>query len=94
MTSKNLDSQDRRLGVIGIIINNPDKSYTPLNNILHSFSSIIFGRMGLPYCRRDISIISLIVDGTTDEIGALTGQLGQLEDVSVKTAFTKLPAEQ
>ncbi|MBD3291208.1 CopG family transcriptional regulator, partial [candidate division KSB1 bacterium] len=64
--------------------------YDRLNTILHDYSSIIIGRLGLPYRERRLSIISLIVDGSTDEIGALTGKLGQLPQVTVKTAFAKL----
>ena len=79
----------RRLGVVGIIIYNPDATFQRLNEILHQFGNIIVGRLGLPYRERDLSIISLIIDGNTDDIGALTGQLGQLPDVSVKTAFAK-----
>ena len=51
--------------------------------------ALIIGRLGVPYRERQLSIISLIVDGTTDEIGALTGKLGQLKSVSVKTSFAK-----
>ncbi len=90
MNSETQSPGDRRLGIVGIIVNNPDKVYNSLNTILHKFSDIIIGRMGLPYRRKDVSIISLIVDGTTDQIGAMTGQIGQLGQVTVKTAFAKL----
>ena len=83
-------STNRRIGVIAIIVYNPDEVYHRLNDILHEFSSIIIGRLGLPYRERHLSIISLIVDGNTDEIGALTGKIGQLQNVTVKTAFAKL----
>ena len=52
------------------------------------YSSIIIGRMGIPYRKRGISVISIIVEGDTDEIGALTGRLGNLKGVTVKTALT------
>ena len=81
---------DRRIGFVGIIIEKPDQSYNRLNEILHEHAAIIVGRLGLPYRERDLSIISLIVDGTTDDIGAFTGKLGQLPGVSVKTGFAKL----
>jgi putative iron-only hydrogenase system regulator len=45
--------------------------------------------MGLPYREREVSIISLIVDGTTDELGSLTGKLGNIPQVTVKSALTK-----
>ncbi len=90
MSDEIQDPRDRRLGVVGIIVNNPDKVYNSFNKILHNFSSIIIGRMGLPCRPKDISIISLIVDGSTDQIGAMTGQIGQLAQVTVKTAFAKI----
>lgn len=79
----------RRIGVVSIIVYSPDIVYQKLNEILHQYGSLIIGRLGLPYRERHLSIIALIVDGTTDEIGALTGQLGQLENISVKTSFAK-----
>ena len=57
--------------------------------ILSDYAAIIIGRMGLPYREKDISVISLIVDGTTDALGALTGKLGNLPHVTVKSALTK-----
>ncbi len=80
---------DQRIGVVSIIVYEPDSAYQKLNEILHEFGSIIIGRLGLPYRERHLSIIALIVDGTTDEIGALTGKIGQLKSVTVKTSFAK-----
>ncbi|MCK5146454.1 iron-only hydrogenase system regulator [bacterium] len=83
-------TNERRIGFVGIIIDQPDQSYHELNDILHSYSFLIVGRLGLPYRDRHLSIISLIVDGNTDDIGALTGKVGQLPGVTVKTGFAKL----
>lgn len=82
-------STHRRIGVVAIIIYKPDAVYHKLNDILHEYSSIIIGRLGLPYRERNLSIISLIVDGNTDEIGAMTGKIGQLPHVSVKSSYAK-----
>jgi len=84
-----MTSADKRLGNVAIIVKNPAETHEKLNSILHTHSNIIIGRLGLPRHREKINIISLIVEGTTDEVGALTGKLGQLPSVSVKTAFTK-----
>lgn len=78
----------KRLGVAGIVIENVAAA-EEVNAVLHEFSSIIVGRMGVPYRERGVSIISIILDGTTDEISALTGRLGRIRQVSVKTALTK-----
>lgn len=79
---------DKRLGVIGIVVEDMD-SVSQLNTVLHEYSSLIVGRMGIPYRERGISVISLIVDGSNDEISALTGKIGRLKNVSVKSALTK-----
>ncbi|MCT8977556.1 iron-only hydrogenase system regulator [Clostridium sp. CX1] len=79
---------DKRIGVVGIVIEDI-KSAPNVNDILHSFAHIIVGRMGIPYKEKSISVISLIVDGTSDEISAMTGKLGKIEGVNVKSAITK-----
>ena len=81
-------SMDKRIGVIGIVIEDLSR-ITEVNNILHQYSHIIIGRMGLPYRERGINVISLIVDGTNDDIGALSGKLGKVKGLSVKSALSK-----
>jgi putative iron-only hydrogenase system regulator len=76
-----------RAGVVAIIIANREPVYNLLNEILHEFSSIIIGRMGIPYREKGLSIIALIIDGTTDQIGAMTGKIGQLPNVIVKSVL-------
>ncbi|MGI5921873.1 MAG: TM1266 family iron-only hydrogenase system putative regulator [Syntrophomonadaceae bacterium] len=79
---------DKRLGVIGIVIN--DRQVAPLvNKVLSEHAEMIIGRMGLPHREREVSVISLIVDGTTDQVGSLTGKLGNIPHVTVKSALTK-----
>lgn len=79
---------DKRIGVIAIIVENKE-SVEAVNKLLSSFGEIIIGRMGVPYKEKNISVISIIVDGTTDDIGALTGKLGRLRGVTVKSALTQ-----
>ncbi|WP_010233556.1 MULTISPECIES: TM1266 family iron-only hydrogenase system putative regulator [Clostridium] len=79
---------DKRLGVIGIIVNNIENS-KEVNDVLHNFSDIIVGRMGIPYKERKVSVISLIVDGSMDDISAMTGKLGNIKNISVKSAISK-----
>ncbi|SHF16109.1 TM1266 family iron-only hydrogenase system putative regulator [Clostridium fallax] len=79
---------ENRVGVIAIVIE--DLSSAPkVNETLHSFANIIVGRMGIPYKEKGVSVISIIIDGTTDEISALTGKLGRIPKVNVKSAITK-----
>jgi putative iron-only hydrogenase system regulator len=78
----------KRLGVAGIVIE--DTTVVPaVNAILHEFAELIVGRMGIPYRARGVSIVSIILDGCTDDISALTGRLGRVPGVSVKTALTR-----
>lgn len=83
---------EKRIGVVGIVVENKE-NVPRLNAILSEHSACIVGRMGIPYSKKNLSVISLIVDGTTDEIGALTGKLGALKGIIVKTALTKIMTE-
>jgi len=78
---------DRRIGVIGIVVESREDASRRINTVLSEYGEMIVGRMGVPYRDRDLSVISLIVDGSTDEIGAMTGKLGSLTGVKVKTAL-------
>lgn len=79
---------DRRIGVIGIVIENREAVASRVNAILSEYGDYIVGRMGIPYRERGVAVIALIVDGTTDVIGALTGKLGSLPGVKVRAALT------
>jgi putative iron-only hydrogenase system regulator len=75
----------KRLGIIGIIIKDRNRTAGAVNNILSDHGEMIVGRMGLPFRERGVSIIDLIIEATTDEVGALTGKLGMLDGVQVKS---------
>jgi len=79
---------EKRIGVVGIVLDSPEVTAKDVNGVLSEFADLILGRMGLPYKKRSVSVISLIVEGTTDEIGAMTGKLGQIKNVSVKSLVT------
>lgn len=79
---------EKRIGVIGLVIENRLDTAPAVNEILTQYGEMIVGRMGIPYRERGLSVISLIVDGDTDRIGALTGRLGAVKGVRVKTALT------
>ena len=79
---------NKRIAVIAIVID-ASESVQEVHQVLHEKSSIIIGRMGIPYKERNVSVISLSVDGTPDEISSLTGRLGQIKGVSVKAAISK-----
>ncbi len=82
--------EERSVGVIAIIISNRSKTANLVNETLAPFADMIIGRMGLPYHERDLNIITLMVDATTDRIGALTGKIGMIDGVTVKSTLAKL----
>ncbi len=79
---------ENRIALIGIIVEN-EESVEKLNGLLHEYREIVIGRMGLPYAKRGISIISVAVDAPADTISALSGKLGALPGVSSKTTYSK-----
>lgn len=81
---------EKRIAVIGIIVENPD-AVEKINALLHEYSKYIIGRMGIPHQARNLSIISVVMDSPGDAISALSGKLGMLPNVSSKTVYSKIP---
>ncbi|MEW5865352.1 MAG: TM1266 family iron-only hydrogenase system putative regulator [Bacillota bacterium] len=81
-------SQERRIAVVGILVEDRSRAAPKVNEILGFHADMILGRMGIPYREKDVAVIALIVDGTTDEIGSLTGKLGNIRGVKVRSAVT------
>ena len=79
--------EETRIGVAAVIVEDPD-SVREVNDILHEHSGIIIGRMGIPYRGRGVSVISLVLDATPDELSALPGMLGKINAVSVKAVMS------
>lgn len=77
---------EKRIGVIGIIVEEKQQIHR-LNDLLSQYGTLIVGRMGIPR-HGSVNVISLIVEGDNDEIGALTGKLGALEGIMVRSALT------
>lgn len=78
---------ETRVAVIGIILESPD-AVEEMNTILHQYGHYIIGRMGIPYQKRGVNIISIAIEAPQSEIAALTGKLGNLRGVNVKTAYS------
>ncbi len=79
---------DKRIGTVGIVIHEPKAIADKVNVIIGNYSHLVIGRMGIPKHEENVGIIALIVEGSTDDIGALTGKLGNLPGVIVKSALT------
>lgn len=80
---------EKRLATVSVFVED-SKSAEGVNKILSEYSNIVVSRMGTPYRERRLAVIVLILDGTNDEIGALSGKLGNLKGVTAKTAMAKL----
>ena len=80
---------EKRVAVMGIIVENRDV-VQEVNNILHEYAEFIIGRMGIPYKEKKISIISIAIDAPQGAISALSGKIGKLPGISVKTAYSNV----
>lgn len=74
---------------MGIIVENTG-SVERLNVLLHEYGEYIIGRMGIPYRQRGISIVSIAIDAPRDLISSLSGKIGNLDGISVKTAYSNV----
>ena len=77
---------DTRVAVIAIIVENP-AMVEEINHELHAYADYVIGRMGIPYRKEGISLISVAVDAPMDKINAITGKLGAIAGVSAKTVY-------
>ena len=80
---------ETRVAVMGIIVEDTN-AVNLLNEILHEYAAYIIGRMGIPYRERGINIVSIAIDAPQDTISALTGKIGKLPGISVKTAYSSV----
>lgn len=77
-----------RVAIISIVVEN-DEAIEKINEYLHKYKQYILGRMGIPYRERKISVISIVLDAPEDKISALSGKLGRLDGVSIKTVYSR-----
>lgn len=80
---------ESRVALLAIIVENPD-SATKINEVLHEYGDYIIGRMGIPYREKCINIISVAIDAPIEIINALSGKIGKIDSVNVKTAFSNV----
>jgi putative iron-only hydrogenase system regulator len=80
--------EEKRIAVTAIVIDDMS-AVDEVNAVLHQFNEIIIGRMGIPYRERGVSVISVALDAEPDKISCLTGKLGHINGVSVKSAISK-----
>lgn len=78
-----------RLGFVGLIIEDREQNAATVNTLLSEFGDVILARTGVPCPKRNCSAITLVIDASTDQLGALTGRLGRISGVSVKSMLSK-----
>lgn len=78
-----------RVAVMAVIIEKTEAVET-LNAVLHNYGAFIIGRMGIPYRSKGIHIVSIAIDAPQDTISALAGKLGNIDGLSVKTAYSNV----
>ena len=83
-----MDKENSRIAVIGIIIENREMAGR-VNELLHQYSEFIIGRMGIPYEKKQVNIISVVLDAPSDVISALAGKMGRLPGVSSKAIYSR-----
>ena len=79
---------ETRVAVISLIVEDSEAAGT-LNSILHEYSDYIIGRMGIPYRKKNVNIISIAIDAPGDKINALTGALGRVKGLTAKAAYAR-----
>lgn len=80
---------ETRVSIIGIIVEKTD-SVDKLNDLLHEYGEYIIGRMGIPYEKKGVNVISIALDAPLDVINTLSGKIGMLDGISSKSVFAKV----
>ena len=83
---------ESRVALIGIVVSE-SSSVSKLNEYLHECAHYIIGRMGVPYEKAGVSIISVAIDAPQDVISAMSGKIGKLKGVSSKAAYSNVTAK-
>lgn len=78
---------ETRIALVGIVVENFE-STEKINEILHQYREYVVGRMGIPYARRNVGVISVVLDAPASVISALSGKLGMLPGVNCKTVYS------
>ncbi len=81
--------EETRIAIIAIVVEDSE-SVTNMNETLHEYAKYIIGRMGIPYHKKNVSLISVAIDAPSDVISALCGKLGNISGLTVKAAYSKI----
>jgi len=76
----------KHIGIVGIIVEDRNAS-TELHAVLHKHSDLIVGRQGIPFRNKELSVISIIVEGEAEQIALMTDEIGRIARVSSKSVI-------
>ena len=79
--------EENRIALLGIIVEDGD-AVEKVNALLHSFAPFVVGRMGIPYQKKGVSVISIVLDAPAPAINSLTGKIGMIKGVSAKALYS------
>lgn len=79
---------EKKIAVVAVVISNME-SVNKVNEIFHSFSEYVLGRLGIPYKEKGVNVISIVLDAPTEVLNSLSGKLGMIDGVSSKVMITK-----
>ena len=85
---------EKKIAVVSAILEEPQEGQYKFNEIISEYRGIVKGRTGIPFDQYGISVITIIIMGTVDEINSFTGKLGNLKHVSGKTSISKKTIEE
>jgi len=85
---------EKKIAVVSAILEEPIEVQSRFNEIVSEFKGIVRGRTGIPFDQYGISVVTIIIMGTVDDINSFTGKLGNLKSVSVKTSISKKTIEE
>ena len=89
MNNKKQDPAETRIAVLSVIVEDLEKS-SELNQLLHLYADYVIGRMGIPYRKKKINIISLVLDAPQSMISELSGKIGRIGGITAKVAYAKV----
>lgn len=89
MFSGGIMADASRVGFVGILVSSRKRCGDAVNRVLAEHGEHIVARLGVPYQKRNLCVITLVVDMTTDELGVMTGRLGMIDGVTVRSALSK-----
>ncbi len=84
-----------RMGILAVAVKNRTEAAEAVNRLISEYGEMVIGRIGVPYRQKGLSVIAMIVEGSTDALGAFSGKLGMLPAVKSKMVLfdTTVPGQ-